>query len=310
VFDCGQIQRAFFMDVRFGLVAVLGLGLVAACGAPGEGAAVRGVDPASEVHVAKGQPEAQLGQVLTSVAPDSLSIAPEFEYVKLNARCAGPRATASAKVVRIYSYGGGSKSPLYHAYKTVKESSIKRYQRTDVVVTETAQPVYLILDSYNAVLWNLQLAEGVKLAGVAVNSYEGSAVANVPKGVRVGMAAFRGSDARKCWRKMPNTLPAVQRAAAAKNNNYNATSSDLAKWDEEYKKSKRVRAVDVPKWYGSKIDEDVFPALVGPIPETPMEPKTISRVFIGNHVDVAWGPREDAQAALDELAMQQYEALR
>ncbi len=52
------------MDVRLGLVAVLGLGLVVACGAPGEGAAVRGVDPASEVHVAKGQPEAQLGQVL------------------------------------------------------------------------------------------------------------------------------------------------------------------------------------------------------------------------------------------------------
>ena len=307
------------MDFRFGLVGLAAIGVLAGCGGAAGSAGSGWPDPASEVHTADRSSAVQISQVLSEVAPNSASAPVAFETIKLDTRCRIPRASGSDKIVRIYSYGGGTKSPLFQAYKSVKESGVKNYQRTDVIVTETEQPVYLVLDSYNAVLWNLQVAEGAKVSGVFVNSYEGSAISNVPKGTSVGMAAFRGTDARSCRRKMGQSAPAETRVAAAKaNTGYVATARDIKKWTEEYRTSKKRRSTEVPKWIGGRIDVDIFPdgsdsydaALIGPVPAVPFAATPISSVMIGDSVDVVWADRKTALAYLDELAVQQYESMR
>jgi hypothetical protein len=308
------------MDIRVGLIGVAAFGLLAGCGgAAGSASGNSWPDPSADVQVASGEPAVQIGQVMTGAAPNDASAEIAFETVKLDPRCRLPRASSGDKVVWVYTYGSGFNSPLFHAYKSVKESGVKRYERSDIIVTETEQPVYLVLDSYNAVLWNLQVAEGAKISGVFVNSYEGAAVANVPKGVRVGMAAFRGSDAKNCRRKMGKAASAEVRVAAAKDNTgYVASQRDIEKWTREYKEAQKRRATQVPKWIGSRIDADIFPngsggyaaALIGPVPDALMQPTPITSVKIGDNVDAVWSDRETAMAYLDQLAIQQYESMR
>lgn len=60
-----------------------------------------------------------------------------------------------------------------------------RLQLIDVVITDTSQPIYLVLQNETSnVLWNIQLAKGVKLAHVAgIGSGSMLGVANLPDDV-------------------------------------------------------------------------------------------------------------------------------
>lgn len=292
-----------------GLMA-LGLG---ACGGGSSG----GVDPQTPIHQAQGLGDVAFSQIMTSAAGHDPAIKPEFVSHKISPRCRMPRASAGAHMAYVYSYGGGFRTPMAHAYKATHQSGVEYHQRTDVIVTETDAPVYLVLESYNAVLWNIQLAPGAQLQGVGVLSYEGGAVSGVPEGIDVGFLAFRGVGDKKCFKRggmMTPTDIRVERAAA---NNYTANASDRKKWDAEYKEAKSWRNSWVPRTFGARFDVEIFPdgsddydaVLVGPVPAAPIAPTSITRVHVPDHVHVAWGSRKDVLAEFDAIARRELEAL-
>lgn len=300
------------MTVKAYALGFLALGL-GACGASSSG----GIDPQTPIHQAQGFGDVSFGQVLSAVAGHDPAIKPEFVSHTVHPRCRMPRASSGSHMAYIYSYGGGFKSPMAHAYKKAHEGSVEYHQRTDVIVTETEVPVYLVLESYNAVLWNIQLAPGAQLEGVGVLSYEGGAVSGVPEGVDVGFLAFRGVENKRCFERggmMTPTDIRVERAAA---NNYTATASDRQNWDAEYRAAKTWRNRWVPQTFGARFDVEIFPdgsddydaVLVGPVPATPIAPTPIIRVHTPDHVHVAWGNRDEVLAEFDAIARQELEAL-
>jgi len=300
------------MTVKACALGFLALGL-GACGASSSG----GVDPQTPIHQAQGLGDVSFAQVLTAATGHDPAVKPEFISHNVSPRCRMPRASSGSHMAYVYSYGGGSKSPMAHAYKATHQSGVEYHQRTDVIVTETEVPVYLVLESYNAVLWNIQLAPGAQLEGVGVLSYEGGAVSGVPEGVDVGFLAFRGVENKRCFERgggMVATDIRVERAAA---NNYTATARDRQNWDAEYRAAKTWRNRWVPQTFGARFDVEIFPdgsddydaVLVGPVPGTPIAPTPITKVHYPDHVHVAWGYRKDVLAEFDAIARRELETL-
>lgn len=215
------------------------------------------------------------------------AVKPSFVEVAISPRCAMPRASRSDHIVYAYSYGGGRKTPMAHAYKATGQAGEEYHVRQDIVVTRTDKPVYLVLDSYNAIMWNIVAAPGTKISGVSVTSYEGSSVAGVPEGTKVGFLAFRGAPSTKCY-------------------NRDRTDKD---WSTRW----------FPQTYGGRMDqgfnprqEDGYVTYVGPTPEQPyvMAPITAETVVhVPGTVHPAWGTREEVLAKFDAIAREELEAL-
>ncbi len=63
------------------------------------------------------------------------------------------------------------------------ETDNHRMEVTNVIVTDTAQPVHIVLGSHSKVIYNFHVAPGVKISGVSLISASNSGVANLPKDV-------------------------------------------------------------------------------------------------------------------------------
>lgn len=246
------------------------------------------------------------------------AVKPTFTEVAISPRCAMPRASGSDHVAYVYTYGGGHKTPMAHAYKATGQGGEEYYVRQDVVVTRTDKPVYLILDSYNAVMWNVVAAPGAEISGVGVMSYEGSSVSGVPEGVDVGFLAFRGVPNKRCFnRSKGSRMTAQERAKATfEYNGYQATSNDLIEWAEDYKDGKVWWDRWVPKTFGKRIDETFNPrkeggyvTFVGPQPEQPYQMTPVASVHVPDSIYPAWGTREEVLAEFDAIAQAELDAL-
>ncbi|MEM1086684.1 MAG: hypothetical protein AAGH90_03075 [Pseudomonadota bacterium] len=215
------------------------------------------------------------------------AVKPTFKEITISPLCAMPRASRSDHIVYAYSYGGGHKTPLAHAYKATGQGGEEYHVRQDIVVTRTDKPVYLVLDSYNAIMWNVVAAPGAKISGVSVTSYEGSSVAGVPERTKVGFLAFRGAPNTKCY-------------------NRDRTSKE---WSTRW----------FPQTYGGRMDQGFNPSkddgyitVVGPQPEQPyvMTPITAETVVhVPDTVHPAWGTREEVLAKFDAIAQAELDAL-
>ena len=100
--------------------------------------------------------------------------------LKVNLITYGDKELAGAvqQFARIYRKTGG---------KRMQGLSTLRFQHYDVVVTETQQPVYLVLNtaSSGSQLWNIHLAPGARLERVVLLGGAQAGVVNLPPGVPV-----------------------------------------------------------------------------------------------------------------------------
>ncbi len=301
---------------RYAVMILAATGL-AACGVPSNSSS--GPDMATRVYTATDQAELYYGEVVVPKAALNPASVPVIEMVKTTTRCTLPKAGRGAMKVLVYGYSGGPRSPLFHSYKASRQSAYKRAARFDILVTETERPVYLVLASYTAVLWNLQLAPGAEIDGVSVLSYEGSAVANGPQARRVGFLGFRGAPHSKCYESGDRPLKPETSAARAKaTSGYIATSSDMARWEAEYRAARDWAGRYLPQKIGSAFDLKIYPEtgygaeviLIGPVPEQPFAGQPIHTVMVADYVNPAWGTRADAMAQLDAIAVQALEEMR
>lgn len=84
-----------------------------------------------------------------------------------------------------------------------EESDVMRV--ANVVVTETAYPVYLVLSSETNVLWNILPAAGAKISKIALISSGATGLANAPEGVTVSVVA--GEKINNCRMPPPMRMP-------------------------------------------------------------------------------------------------------
>ncbi len=253
-----------------------------ACG--GDKPTKRGkVDMKTPVSVERGTAPVKLGEILRPAPTENGDV--NIVQIKPNRSCILPRAGSTSKVVNITASGGGSKrnSPLFFGQFHKKHvSGIPGYvysnpSISDVVITDTSQPIYLALASQEATLWVIHTAPGVTIDGIAVVSGEQSAVTgtNISRN-RIGFVLEHSS--RRCW------TPPARRA-----------NSD----DKQYK--------DWLTWYGQKIynpiDLDlggtyVHASLIGPKPASPIEYKPYAGTVYASQVyyEVTfWGTEEQMQ---------------
>lgn len=196
-----------------------------------------------------------------------------IERVKKNGLGEGPSFTDMLAATGL-SGGTNLMKPL--ATDVGALSAPYRFSAMEIVVTETAQPVHLVLQSAGGrILWNLSMAPGVEIAGVTLLGGAMSALANLPDGVPVevmdadALARCDIVPARRLTRSDPlfvaveagDTSVAEARATLA------AHAESVEAWNAWFAGVFGVRDD------ATRIGQDVaaIAALVGPVPATPEE---------------------------------------
>lgn len=308
----------------------------------GEGSG-EAIAPDTPLVVADGQGPAVMGQVSVG-QPNLVAaqLPAVFETIDAEPNCRMPRPSQAAKVAYVYTYGGGVKTPLHYIADgddaeqiaermamtkalakqvsreggfiegaiarefagMAKGNAVEWATRVDVLVTETEAPVFLVLTSYNAVLWNIQLAPGAEIDGIVVSAYEGGAIANGTTPRRTGFMGFDGAPNRSCrleGRGKP--VPTEVRIAGARDLNPDFDPSGYqARWDAEYRDAQKFFAVELrqkigkaPTWLLNDARGGSFQAvLVGPVPAEPFVQQPVTRLQVPSYVAPYWGTRKAA----------------
>lgn len=332
-----NFKRAFAIFSLIGLTACAPADMFS-----GEGSGER-IAPETPLVVADGASTTLMNEVSVG-QPNLVSaqLPAVFETVDAEPNCRMPRPGRDAKVAYVYTYGGGVKTPLHYiadgedadqiaarmaltkeVAKQVsreggfiegavarqfasfaKGNSVEWATRVDVLVTETEAPVYLVLTSYNAILWNIQLAPGAQIDGIVVSAYEGGAIANGTSARRTGFMGFDGSPNRSCrldGRGKP--VPTEVRIAGAKDLNPDFDPRGYKeRWDAEYLDAQKFFSVELrqkigkaPTWLLNDARGGSFQAvLVGPRPEQPFAQQPITRLQVPSYVAPYWGTRKGA----------------
>lgn len=264
------------------------------------------VEPETPIVTVAGERPVLFEQVVEKAIPLKFKSSPEqYQKLELNAKCRTPKASPNAKVAYVYTYGGGVKTPLHALVgERASASAVEWLSKVDVLVTETDAPVFLWLSSYNAVLWNIQLAPGAELDGVVVSAYEGGAISNGASANRTGFITFRDSPNRSCYEKgrgMP--VRVKDRVAGAKRLNPDIDTSGYERqWARDYDEAKTYFASTLPRligkrpdWYLNSSNGSSYKAvLVGPVPDAPMAAQPLTLVQMPSNMTPFWGSRKDA----------------
>ena len=314
--------------------------VLAACG-PASGP--QGTDLQTRLVVEEGAQPALYADIVTSSIGHKRSEQPApFETIEITSRCTVPRASSGAKIAYVYTYGGGRNAPVHHAFvgedgetdmhmriarmpgddkmfsagsavaremeALAKARLLRTTRQLDVMVTETERPVYLVLASYDSLLWNLQLAPGARIDGVAVIAYNGGVLANGPDPSRVGFLNFRGSPHSKCYPSpQGRAVPVADRIASAKELNPDINLGSYPdQWRAELAETNNWYRRVLPRLVGGKADIVLNWAnggsfegvLVGPVPEIRFASQPITRLQVPSHLQAVWGSRKHAEQVL------------
>ena len=165
-----------------------------------------------------------------------------------------------------------------------------------------------MLTSYDSLLWNVQLAPGATLDGVAIISYRGGILANGPEADRVGFLNFDNSPHSGCYvSPRGRAIPVADRIASAREINPNVDLGSYPdQWREDIKASNEWYSRILPRLVGGRADiildwadgHGFEGVLVGPVPDTPFEPQPITRLQAPSHVQPVWGSRQHAREVL------------
>lgn len=315
--------------LALGLALMAGL---AACGPAGPAGA-----PDTLVANARGEAPVPYAAIATTALPlDPATQPAAWEFIEPRPKCAIPRPSPLARIVYTYSYGGGDHTPaqfvegrdsaqilairaareaartedvrdaavLRTAAAVMTSNAINWTDRVDVLVTETEQPVFLYLASYNAVLWNIQLAPGARIDGIVVNAYEGGIIANGVSPSRTAILSQQSMSGQRCFTSGEGFAVTVEeRIAGAKALNPDFDASRYRQeWKEEARGNEEYHRRILPGILGRKVDLYVMPVagsafsamLVGPVPAQPFVPQPVTRLQVSAIAQPFWGSREGA----------------
>ncbi|MEM8616427.1 MAG: hypothetical protein AAGF20_05780 [Pseudomonadota bacterium] len=261
-----------------------------------------------------------MGQVVRGAGIEKTQAQPDLIPVKLDRRCRLPKASRNARIVFVSGHTGGRKSKgLLTAYKDAKTRDYLSYQGhapINLVVTDTSQPVFIVIGARSQNMWTLQTAPGVKIDGVILSAKHGASVANLPDEAKIGFVMGKGSP-QKCAFEFTKAIHPDELIAANKRVSYQPTAQDLQRYERSYRDKLKWFKTTFPKKYGGEISEQIHSSasqgfggvLIGPVPDTPFEAAPVTRVHYPEHMNVAWGTREEATAQLDAYAQAALEAL-
>lgn len=300
------------------------------------------ISPDYPVTTVDGAPPATVGQIAIGQPrfANKEQAAP-FEMVEADPNCRMPRPSGNARVAYAYTYGGGVKTPLQyvadganadrmqaqinrsreiarqagsHSFEAAalaneaagfaRGNAVEWISRIDVLVTETDAPVFLVLTSYNAVLWNIQTAPGVEIDGIVVSAYEGGAIANGVDERRTGFMGQRGAPNGRCYLKgqaQPATVEARTASALEINPGLNV-SQYRERWAEEYRQGREFFGMTLTRTIGKRPEWIITHGpgtgtkaiLVGDVPAQPFEQQPITKIQLPSYVWPYWGSRDDA----------------
>lgn len=139
-------------------------------------------------------------------------------WIRLLTSCSFRGPSAGSKLTFVTAGGSYSKTPAYTIYASslperaqdyvsrwraqggrplhISGKGEDNFTDKNVYITDLSVPYYLVLHSDSKTLWNLVVAEGVKIDGVLLLAPRGAGIANVPAGVNV--AAFGQPMMRNC----------------------------------------------------------------------------------------------------------------
>ncbi len=174
----------------------------------------------------------------------------------------------------------------------------------DVIVTDTQQPLHLVLANDSETVWNIQLAKGVKLSSVTVLSRSAAGVANLPNDVPLKI--LDGKALGKCGITLARKPHRRWSAMNRKSNSYNKDS--IRVWRKRYNKYNAW----FKRQFGVSASENYIAAsrgshvLIGPMPATlesrfpykPLEDSVVKVVPTGIFLA---GSRSDYEAAYQNV---------
>jgi hypothetical protein len=132
------------------------------------------------------------------------------------------------------------------------ENTTDGMRLAEVVVTDTSAPLYLVLGGPAKALWNFHVAEGVKIARVALIADRDAAVANLPAGVPVSLIG--GQQAENC-KAVPFRRPTTRWGIAER------AKSDPAAKDALDKRHIAHSSFD--RWFEASFAVDSEPVAIG-----------------------------------------------
>lgn len=236
------------------LLGAAALIALSACG--GAGASSGHIALNDKVTTLPGLPDLTIGDVLSGGnqnAPQDIV----FQTIPDAKRCRTIRPRGPALVVNINAYEGenvsrdrlwwtGSVAAIsgtYHSYEQIEQA--------EIIVTETERPVFLILGSYESVLWKIHAAPGVQIDGVVAASMNKPLITGDVEADRVGFIS-RKSDAQKDCAVYPS----------------NSSPEKAKRWNKfmiNYLRKPKQRM------YSYRVNA----ALVGPVPTAPVDATAI-----------------------------------
>ena len=283
--------------LRFG-VGIAASMLLAACGPS--------IDKSKKLSSSDPEAVLFLGQALSGDSVRATKATPELTSVPLRKTCTFPKASRNAKTVYIKGFGRGTAGIKFHGvYKDESANSFGRllsHPNIDVIVTDSSQPIFLVIGSTSKNMWTIHTAPGVKIDGIAMNTEYGSSIANVPDGAKVGFVAKDGSLQEKCFENLVEPITVEEMVAINAGVGYQPSKEDLKKYKTIEKNGKDWLQYKFPRKFGGPASDTIFAdpergfkgILVGPVPVEPLVASPITRVHYPEHLNVIWADKKDA----------------
>lgn len=211
--------------------------------------------------------------------------------------CRLPMPKHNAKLVYVRSYSGGVKTPMI--VKRDNEEP-RAFERTDVLVTAKDKPVFLVLDSYRPVAWNIQAAPGARIDGVIANGHDGSVVFNGAAPSRTAILS-RFTEDKSCRLRLkspPRTPARIEAAFRADGSLHRISPENRRRWAAEYKEASKTFDADIRKHLKRSPDVSLeatsqHPAvLIGPAPSAPLQQVRPQKMQIIAGDKYTWGSTE------------------
>jgi hypothetical protein len=179
----------------------------------------------------------------------------------------------------------------------------------NVVVTETTAPVYLVLGSEDAVVWNIQAAPGVRISRIAVISGRAAAVANAPPNARI--SALAGSWTRRCG-AYPHRMPRDDWGFIVNAQSANGRSGSLEDIVRENKRDAAAYNAWLARTFGIRRGADfagalgVSNVLMGPLPTSeeqrvPFRPLEGADVYVTSEGHLFPAGEDQYRAGVEQL---------
>ena len=287
------------------LVSLMAALAVSACGSSSTK-----IDKKERLQTSNAEDVLYLGNALSGNSIEVTRETPELVPVRHKAGCSFPKASADARVVYIKGFsqrhGGGW---IHQRFKDEDANGlgvVDEHERLDVIVTDTAQPVFLVIGSQSTHMWTLHTGPGVEIDGVAMNTEHGSSIANLPKGAKVGFVSKDGSPQKKCFQSLVQPLTVEDMVAINRSVSYTPSDEELRKYEGYERKGRQWLKMKFPAKFGGPASETIFAdaskgfhsVLIGPIPDDPLQAKPIRTVHYPAHLEVMWAPRKEAVEAM------------